>query len=133
MLTDTDIARAKHPQYRSLPFTGPVYVYSEMPTDINEKNEVILGGFFGKDLPQYPQYYQPFDERMSAAGNAAKPLSQLRELNPDRNAELDGVLRDSGLPETAIGYPPLRAKHLHLAVVVETGKGRIIRILNMNP
>jgi hypothetical protein len=133
MLSDADIAKAKYPEYRSLPLTGPVYVYSEMPADINERNEVVLGSFLGKDLPEYPQYYRPFDDHLPAAAMAAKPLSQLKESNPDRAAEIDEMLRDSGHLEADVGYLPLRAKHKHLAVVIEKNNGRILKILTMNP
>jgi hypothetical protein len=84
MLSDIDIAKAKNPDYRSLPLTGPVYVYSEMPTDIKESNTMIMNIFSGKDLPQFPQYYQPYADHISAVGQAAKPIAELKKLNHDR-------------------------------------------------
>lgn len=133
MLSKEDLAKVEIPEFRSLPLTGPVYVYSEMPTDINEKNEVVLSAFAGKDIAQFPQYYKPFDKYSGAAGAASRPLSQLRELNPERGAEIDEMIHNSGRTEGELGYLPLRAKHLHLAVVVEKDTGRIVKILTMNP
>lgn len=133
MLSEEDLAKVKIPEYRSLPLTGPVYVYSEMPTDINEKNEVVLSAFAGKDLAQFPQHYKPFEKYSDAAGAASRPLSQLKGFNPEQGAEIDDMIRDSGRAEAELGYLPLRAKHQHLAVVVEKDNGHIIRILKMNP
>jgi hypothetical protein len=133
MLSNEDLARVKNPEYRSLPLTGPVYVYSEMPTDINERNEVVLSALAGKDLAQFPQYYKPFDKYSGAAGAASRTLSQLREFNPERSTEIDEMVRNSGRTEAVLGYLPLRAKHQHLAVVVDKNNGHIIRILRMNP
>jgi hypothetical protein len=60
-------------------------------------------------------------------------MSQLREFNPERGAEIDKMIHASGRAEAELGYVPLRAKHRHLAVVVEKNNGHIIKILTMNP
>jgi len=133
MLSDDDIAKAEYPQFRSLPLTGPVYVYSEMPSDTKKRNEVVLSSFSGKDLPQYPQYYTPYSEHMTAAGRVARPLAELRKLNPDRSAEIDKAVRDSGRPEEGLGYLPLHAKYKDLTVLVGKGDGQTMVLLPMRP
>lgn len=133
MLSDEDIAKARYPDYRSLPLTGPVYVYSEMPTDIRERNEVALSALSGKDLPQFPQHYMPFAEHMAAAGRVAKPLAELKKLNPDRTAEIDGRVRNSGRAEADLGYLPLRAKYQDQAVLVGKSDGQMLAVLRMRP
>ena len=133
MLSDEDIAKAKYPEYRILPLTGPVYVYSEMPTDIKERNEVVTSAFSGKDLPQFPQYYMPFAEHMAAAGRAAKPMAELKKLNPERTVEIDDAVRNSGRAEADLGYLPLRAKYQDLVVLVGKSDGLVLKMLTMNP
>jgi hypothetical protein len=134
MLSNEDIAKAKHPDYRTLSLTGPVYVYTELPADIKEKNEIVLGTFSsGKDLPQYPQYYQPFSEHMTTAGKAAKPIAELKKLNPERAAEIDDAVNNSGRAEADLGYLPLRAKHQDLAILVGKSDGQILKSLRMRP
>ena len=133
LLSDEDIAKAALPEYRTLPLTGPVYIYTEMPANIKERNEVVLGAFSGKDLPHYPQYYQPFAEHMTAAGLAARPLSMLRKMNPDRTADIEDAIRASGRPERDLGYLPLRAKHEDLSVLVGISDGKVLATLRMRP
>lgn len=133
MLSEEDLAKVKYPDYKSLPLTGPVYVYSEMPTDIKERNELVLSAFSGKDLPQYPQYYRPYAEHMTAAGKAAKPLAELRKLNPERAAEIDDAIRASGRNETDLGFLPLRAKYRSLTVLVGKSDGKVLAMLTLNP
>jgi len=133
MLSDEDIAKVKHPDFRSPPLTGPVYAYTEMPADIKEKNEVILSTFSGKDLPQFPQFYQPYAERMAVAGNVAKPIAELKKFNPDHTAHIDEAVRNSGRPEADIGYLPLRAKHQHQALLLGKSDGQILKILRLQP
>lgn len=133
MLSNEDIAKAAYPDYRSLPLTGPVYVYSEMPTDIKESNEVILSVFAGKDLPLFPKYYRPYAEHSAAAARAAKPIAELRKLNPDRNAEIDDAVGHSARIEAELGYLPLRAKYQDQAVLVGQNDGQVIAVLPMRP
>lgn len=133
MLNEEDIAKARNPDYRSLPLTGPVYVYSEMPTDIKEKNEVVLSAFSGKDLPQYPQFYLPYDEHGAVAGLVAKSVAELKKLNPARIAEIDNSVHASGRIESDVGFLPLRAKYQDQAVLVGKSDGKVLALLPMHP
>ena len=133
MLSKEDLAKAKNPNYRSLPLTGPIYVYSELPTDIQERNEVVLGAFSGKDLPQFPQYYLPYKEHMVAAGEAARPVAELKKLNPEHIADIDDAIRASGRTEPEIGFVPMRAKYRDETVLVGKSDGNILGLLPMKP
>lgn len=133
LLSKEDIAKARYPEYRSLPHTGPVYVYTELPTDIKERNEVVLSALSGKDLPLFPQYYMPYAEHMAAAGLSAKPLAELKKLNPDRAAEIDEAIHTSGRNEADVGFLPLRAKYRNLAVLVGKSDGKVLTMLKMRP
>jgi len=133
MLSNEDIARAGNPTYRSLPLTGPVYVYSEIPTGIKDRNEVTLSAFMGKDLAQFPQYYKPYADHKAAAALAARPIAALRRINPDHSPEIDDAVRESGLPEAGLGFLPLRAKYQDQAVLVQKNDGKVIQVLPIYP
>lgn len=133
MLGKEDIAKAKNPDFRSLPLTGPVYVYSEMPTDINARNEVVISAMSGKDLPEFPQYYMPYEEHGAVAGRAAKPVAELEQLNPERRADIESLIHASGRAESDLGYLPLRAKYRDQAVLVGKNDGKILGLLEVNP
>lgn len=133
MLSNEDLAKARYPDYRTLPLTGPVYVYSEMPGDIKERNVVALSAFSGKDLPLFPQYYMPYTEHMAAAGQAAKPIADLKKHNPERSAEIDDAVRNSGRTEADLGYLPLRAKYQDQTVLVGKTDGQVIKVLRLRP
>ena len=135
MLNEDDLAKAKYPEYRSLPLTGPVYAYSEMPRDADagEIREILASELNGKWLQQWPQYYEPYTSHMAAAGMAAKPLAALRELNPGYAAEIDDAIRASGRSEADMGFLPLRAKYRNLVVLVGKSDGKVLALLRMNP
>jgi hypothetical protein len=133
MLSNEDIAGARDPNYRSLPLTGPVYAYSEMPGDVQERNQVVLSAFSGKDLPQFPQYYMPYNEHGGVVGRASRPIAALKQLNPDRIAEIDKLVRESGRAEVDLGYVPLRAKYQNQAVIVSRSGGKVLEVLPLRP
>jgi hypothetical protein len=133
MLAKEDIDKAKNPSYRSLPLTGPLYVYTEMPADNKERKEVVFGAFSGKDLPQFPQYYMPYEEHMAVAGRAAKSVAELEELNPERRADIENLIHASGRAEADLGYLPLRARYRDQAVLVGKNDGKILALLEVNP
>ncbi len=133
MLIDEDIAKASYSEFRSLPLTGPVYVYTEMPIDNKERSEIIFSAFSGKDLPQFPKYYRPYAEHSMAAAHAAKPIAELRKLNPVHNAEIDVAVDRSGRRESELGFVPLRAKYQDQAVLVEKRDGQVLSIMPINP
>jgi hypothetical protein len=133
MLSKQDIAEAKYSAYRSLPLTGPIYVYSEMPSDIKESNQLVFSAMTGKDLPQFPQYYMPYGEHGAAEGSAAKPIAELKRLNPGLVAEIDRSQQASGREQSDIGFVPLRAKFQDQAVLLGKSDGRVLGLLNVDP
>jgi hypothetical protein len=104
-----------------------------MPAAIKERNEVVLGELSGKDLPQFPKYYMPYDEHMSAAGRAARPIAELQKLNPARIADIDSAIQASGRMASDVGYLPLRAKHRDQSVLVGKSDGKVLALLKINP
>ena len=133
MLSPQDIAKAKVPAYRTLPLTGPVYVYTKMPSDIKESNEVLFGLTTGKDLPQFPQFYTPYSEHGPAEGRTAKPIAELKQLNPELTAEIDQAVQASGRAVSDIGYVPLRAKFQDQAVLLGKSDGKVLALLEVDP
>jgi len=133
MLIEQDIAKAKVPAYRSLSITGPVYVYSEMPADVKERNKLVFGAFSGKDLPQFPQYYMPYSVHQAAAGHAAQPIEELKKLNPGQASDIDDSVRSSGRAESDVGFVPLRAKYQDQAVLVGKSDGKVLALLEVRP
>ena len=133
MLSKHDIAQAKYPAYQSLPLTGPVYVYSEMPSDIKERNQLVFSAMAGKDLPQFPQYYMPYSQHGAAEGRAARSIAELKQLNPGLIAEIDRSEQASGRKLSDIGFVPLRAKYQDQAVLLGKSDGKVLGLLEVDP
>ncbi len=128
-----DVKQALLPQYRTLSINGPVYVYSELPNDIAERNKVVLAAFNGKDLPLFPKYYQPYAQHGQAAGLAAHDLGELKKINPGHEAEVDAALKKGGWKAGEVGFLPLRSKFEDIAMIVNRADGKVLTSLQLNP
>lgn len=132
-LKDEDIRNAMLAEYRNLPVDGPKYVFSQMPSDIKERNEIVFAAFKGKDLPLFPKYYQPYTAHAKEAGLAAQAIAELRRLNPSRIDEIDTAIKKGGWNESDVGFLPLRSKFVDMAVLVNKHDGKILSTLDMQP
>ena len=64
----------------------------------------------------------------------AAPLARLRELNPDRQADIDRLVAKLGRPEAALRFLPMRAgKHADVTVVVDAGSAEVLSIAAFRP
>jgi hypothetical protein len=129
----TDLDLSSNPAFKSLPLTGPVFVYAEMPGNASEKKEVEYYMVFGKGLHLYPQYFKPYAEFSHLAGQAAKPVSALKELNGDRITEINQLIESSGRAEAELGFLPLQAKEMSWTVILDKSNGKVLKVLQMNP
>lgn len=132
-LSDADISKTNNPAFRSLPLAGPRYVYTELPKDINERNQVVLAAWQGKDLPLFPQYYQALPAHLAELAGAAKSLSELKLYNPYRVSELERIITSRNWKDAQVGYIPLRSKFGDIAIVVSRTSGETVGVLDMLP
>jgi hypothetical protein len=128
-----DLAKVQHPDFKSLPFSGLIFAYTEMPKSPKERGEIVLSIFNGKDLPSYPQYYSPYSEHKISVANAAKPIAELRKLNPNDTGKIDQAIKASGRNEVDLGYVPMRTKIRDLAVLVGKRDSEAIQLLLLKP
>lgn len=128
-LYDINLADSTYPEFKSLPLTGPVYVYAEMPSDEKEKNDIETSKIFGLGLACFPKYYKPYTEHMITAGKAARPIAELKSLKQDHIAEINKAIEHSGKTESEIGYLPLKGMKKDLTILLGKNDGKIIEIL----
>jgi hypothetical protein len=130
---DEDLAQSSYSEFKSLPLTGPLYVYAEMPTSKKEIDKIEFMTPFGKGLHCFPQYFKPYSENMQLAGQAAKPLAELKKLNESRIAEIDQAIKNTGRAESDLGFLPLHGVNVNFAVLLVKSDGKVLEILQMNP
>jgi hypothetical protein len=89
-LEDEAIAQAS-PEFRSLPQFGPRLVAVDMPSDINERNEIVFASLGGMGAQHRPTYYVPYTETVKNVLSASQPLDNLH-VGEEHRQELEQAL-----------------------------------------
>jgi hypothetical protein len=123
------LAKAKVPEYRTLPYGGPRLVFADFPTDPAEKNKMVMNALSGLDMQQFPEYFVPYEERTAQVLATAQPLARIRKNEPKTGEIIDAWLASSGTKEADVRYFPLRARQAWVAVLVDAKTAKIVKML----
>jgi len=120
--------------FQSLSLTGPKLAGALEPTDPKRQADIVMsaaGG--GNDLSNLPDLFVPYDDVKARAGQAAKPLSELVNHQPQDAPVVKSFVAASGHAEDTVGYLPMRVRNRDMAVVVDRKTGDIVGIVPVNP
>lgn len=121
-----DEARA---QYRNAPWTGPFWVGTATPDDIEQRNNILFEATLGgSDIAQRPNLYRPLEEMPETIQQRAQPLEKLNDFNEA------AVVRDAlhNWPEAA-AWVPLMARVKPMVVLLGENKSDVIAIVDLAP
>jgi hypothetical protein len=132
-IEDADRAKAAA-EFQALSWTGPRYVGALMPRNPKEQlrlmDSAILGG---KDIQTYPEYYAPYRDVAPLARAKAKPIGELRKLNPGADATIDSHVAGTGRPEADVAFLPMRAGKMDLTVLLDAQSGEPLALAPLRP
>jgi hypothetical protein len=114
-----DYARAQYPQFKQPPRGGPLWVYSDFPTDSEKRNAVTFAALAGRDMETFPEFFAPYDARRQEVLKAAWTLERMRNEEPAEAKIVDASMRDWGLKEADVRYVRLKAARAWVAVLID--------------
>jgi len=114
-----DYAKAKYPQFSRPPAGGPLWVFSEYPTDQEQRNDVTWAALSGRDMETFPQFFAPYDQHRQEVLKAAWTLAKMREMEPAESKIVDTFIKEEGLKEDAVRYVRLKARRAWVAVLID--------------
>lgn len=129
-----DFAKASRPEFSHAPWTGPRIIGAALPTDVNERNALVLsstGG--GKDIDVLPQYYVEYPMVAKELLSRAKPLDALFHAVPQDKATVDDWLQRHHRDAGSIRYAPLTARNGTLTVLLDGDSGTVLDALPISP
>ncbi len=112
---DTRYLTQALPEFRSPGWSGPVWIASVNPEDVDRRNQLVLesaGG--GADLPQRVDLYRPLDAQLASLRAKAKSLEDLEKFNSDEDVRAI-LLR---WPQ-ATGWLPLMSRAEPMVVLLD--------------
>jgi hypothetical protein len=128
-LKDSDLAKARLPEFRSLTLGGPRLVAAVMPGDANERSRVVDRLFQGQDLYQLPEYYLPYETQAAQVLAKAYTLERLRKAEPKAAAVAEAYIARSGTPPQDVRFVDMRAPRAWIIVLVDAKTARPVKML----
>lgn len=132
-LSNADLATARVSAFSRPSWTGPVLVGAQMPTDINEKNDLMFAAAAGKDIDKFPRYYVPYAQVADAALARAKSLGELAARSPQNRAMIDAFVKTHGLQTDDLVYLPLRGRTSEFSMVLSRVTKQPVGALSIDP
>lgn len=123
------LALGREPQFRRLPWTGPLLAAAQLPTDPNERSTLAFAAMSGVDLKNLPKYFVPYRALQAQARDKSKPLAALRKLAADNGPAIDAFLADHGRAADTVRWLPMRGKRGDAAVMMDAGSGAVLGIV----
>jgi hypothetical protein len=128
-LDPAELAAARYPEFRAPPWTGPLLVAADMPTDPGERKKMIGAALAGLDLQHFPRYYVPYAQRTKDVLAKAETIARLRASEPVTAKAVDEYLAASGTREDEVRSLLLRTRFAWVAVLVDAKTARPVKML----
>jgi hypothetical protein len=125
--------RKAAPEFQGLSLTGPKLVGARVPDNAEERLETMLSAAGGVDVSSYPQHFVRYADIRAEVAAQAKPIKDLRKLNPGAETVIQRALARHGREESTVGFLPLRADKRELAVLVDAKTGEYLGMVDLVP
>jgi hypothetical protein len=128
-LAPEEVAKARFPQFRSMPWGAPVLAAADFPADPKERSRLLDLALAGHDLQDYPKYWAPYEERRKEVLSRAQTIERLHATDPDVAKVVDAYLAKSGTKPADVRYLGLRARRAWIAVLIDPQTAEPVKML----
>ena len=124
-----ELAKAKFPQFGTLPWGAPVLAAADFPADPQERSHLVDLALAGYDLQDYPKYWAPYEQRTKEVLAKAQTIERLRTTDAEVAKVVDAYLASSGTKPADVRYLGLRARRAWIAVLVDPRTAEPVKML----
>lgn len=133
-VSNDDLAKATNPTYRQLPLWGVLTAAAVLPTNSEDRNNILFSAVAGgPDVQHMPQYYVPYTEVQSRALDRIQDIKGLYKFNVDRGDVVDSLVAKYSESRIELGFMPFQAKANDLTVILDKKTGAILEIVKLSP
>ena len=130
-VSDPELAAAKDPRYRTLPFTGPRLVGIKVPPE--EHNDVLFQSLGGNEEHMRPRFYVPYEELMPQIRAHAKSIAELEKIHPESKPLLEAAMRDLKIPPSRVAWLPVHHFRGFWTALIDTENGKPLTYVDFDP
>lgn len=125
-------AWAKAPaDLRRNPWFGIVHVATRK-IESHETEEAIFSAIAGLDIGARPEFWLPLSATRAALAQSGRTMSQLRRLQPQRNADIDAAIAATGKAEVELKFLPIIARRSDFVALIDGTTGDILGYANLD-
>ena len=127
------LAKVTREEFKKLPLMGPAIVVAKPPDGEKEQQDLLFVQAMGVGIQYMPQYYVPYNEAVSSVLQQAKPLAQLKKLNPQSHHLLARMLPSLRKQESEVVFLPVNARKQVMTALLDGKTGKILKIEAVSP
>ncbi|HEV7609907.1 MAG TPA: TfpX/TfpZ family type IV pilin accessory protein [Steroidobacteraceae bacterium] len=130
-ITEAELAAAKDPQYRSLPFTGPRYVSIKVPD--GEHNEALFEELKGNEVHLRPRFYAPYESLLPQIRAHARTIAELEERHPSSKPLLQAASGKLEVTASRVAWLPVHHRNGFSTALIDTADGKPLAYVDFDP
>ena len=130
-ISERELAAAREPRYRSLPWTGPRLVAVVIPQA--EQQEALFDALDGLEEHQRPKFYVSQESVLAQIRKRAKPLAALTSKHPASAPLVAEAVSALDLPRDRLAWVPAHHGEEFWTAIVDTADGKPVAWVDFDP
>jgi hypothetical protein len=132
-LDPQDIASAPDERFRKLSLSGPVLVGGLMGQTSQERYQLTMSGFAGKDIQHMPDRYVDYAQVSKDLLAQSKPAEELAATSETARRKLEAAAKDIGRPLAQLRTLPIISKRGRATMLMDPESGAPLRPVEVDP
>lgn len=130
-LKQKELAAAREPKYREVPWNGPRLIGVSVPEA--EREDAMFESISGNEEHVRPRFYVPMESLADRIRERAKPLPELQTRKPASTPLLETAMRDIEVPVERLAWLPVRHFRGFWTVIIDTRTARPVAYIDFDP
>lgn len=132
-IDSTRLSKAKIERFKTLSFTKPLLVGAKMPTDIEEKNNIVTSALSGAgDIQTMPEYYVEYQELIPDILASSAPLQLSKTVSEESLAVMQEAAKNYGYQPSELRYVHLGSVRGYAIMLLDAKTGQIVGPVNLD-
>ena len=130
-IPEPELAAAREPEYRKLPWTGPRLVAVSVPKA--DQQDAMFKAVEGLETHQRPKFVAPLSAKLEAIRRKAGKIADLEAKKPASKALVEEAIAGLEIPADRLGWLPVRHRKGFSTVIIDTADGKPAAWVDFDP
>jgi hypothetical protein len=130
-VSEKNLADARDPAYSTLPWTGPRYVYIDVPPA--DHDDALFASLGGDEEHMRPKFYRPYEFALPDIRRRSGTLDALVAKHPRAKPLIDSAVSAANLPAERLRWLPARGITGFWTALIDIETGRPVGYFELDP